>query len=144
MTQRVRTRAVQRAMCTPRAGQPAYHSSATARRVYRCCAAILPSFGLRASKVTYSMPPRSPRSKAGSRNVEKALHVQRARKHHKLVCVAVLNTDCVVCLNEQRSHIFGPCGHYCVCKECCEIIMNSSQSCPLCRNGCAMSMRVFL
>jgi hypothetical protein len=112
--------------------------SCTWRVQVLCCHHII-SWAVR--RESYSMPPRSARSKAGSRNIEKA--PQGVRKHRKLVCVAVLNTDCVVCLNEQRSHIFGPCGHYCVCPECCETIMNSSQSCPLCRSACVLSMRVF-
>ena len=156
---------LQKSMSTPRntqpRRQPAHHSTPRARerraqhnqagisicsllrRVQVLCC-LSPILWVTGNK-SYFMPPRSPRSKAGSRNIEKSRHMlQSARKkHRKLVCVAVLNMDCVVCLDEQRSHIFGPCGHYCVCKECCETIMQSSKSCPICRSACTLSMRVF-
>jgi hypothetical protein len=38
--------------------------------------------------------------------------------------------DCVVCLSEQKTRVFVPCGHYCVC-DVCESKLE--KKCPMCR-----------
>ncbi len=37
---------------------------------------------------------------------------------------------CVVCKDHDRSRIFLPCGHLCVCKDC----KDSVTCCPICRS----------
>lgn len=44
---------------------------------------------------------------------------------------------CVVCLTDQRSTVFAPCGHMCCCEECAETIYNFPDGraiCPMCRS----------
>ena len=52
--------------------------------------------------------------------------------------------QCVVCLAADKTHAFVPCGHICVCGECCDRIMNSSsKTCPLCRQSCQWGGRMY-
>ena len=52
--------------------------------------------------------------------------------------------QCIVCLDASMRHTFVPCGHYCVCASCAAEIMSSpAPRCPLCREVCESSMRVF-
>lgn len=39
--------------------------------------------------------------------------------------------DCVVCMSEEKHYVFGPCGHFYVCKQCA----NKLKSCPICRSN---------
>ena len=39
------------------------------------------------------------------------------------------NEQCSVCLCADLTHIFVPCGHYCVCFEC----GSKCKKCPICR-----------
>lgn len=50
---------------------------------------------------------------------------------------------CVVCLDALKTHVLVPCGHLCVCASCCDDLMTSSRSCPMCRQGASMSARVY-
>ena len=51
---------------------------------------------------------------------------------------------CVVCMHQPRTHIFGPCGHHCVCSACGEAVMQSSErKCPICRESAHVFMKVF-
>jgi hypothetical protein len=45
--------------------------------------------------------------------------------------------ECVICLDETPTVVFGPCGHSCICNTCCEQMqsINRSNSCPLCRRA---------
>lgn len=37
--------------------------------------------------------------------------------------------DCVICLSERKHYVFGPCGHFYVCRSC----VNQLKLCPICR-----------
>ena len=53
---------------------------------------------------------------------------------------------CVVCLDEPKTHIFVPCGHYSCCERCCDLISNGpaeKRLCPLCKGAITMGMKVF-
>lgn len=39
--------------------------------------------------------------------------------------------DCAICLSEQKHYVFGPCGHFYVCKQC----VNQLKLCPICRSN---------
>lgn len=52
--------------------------------------------------------------------------------------------QCVVCLEEARTHVFVPCGHICVCKDCCHKVMKKNKKCPMCKQTATMVMEVFL
>tara|TARA_B100000029_G_C17435011_1_gene909325 strand:+ start:543 stop:995 length:453 start_codon:yes stop_codon:yes gene_type:complete len=41
--------------------------------------------------------------------------------------------ECLICMSNETSQIFIPCGHLCSCKDCCEQLMSLSNKCPLCR-----------
>ena len=52
--------------------------------------------------------------------------------------------ECVVCLEQEKTHIFIPCGHKCVCKACADVVMkNVGAKCPLCRKKASQVCRVF-
>ena len=54
--------------------------------------------------------------------------------------------ECVICSNAKRTHIFAPCGHQCVCKDCSERVLSQNGGngeCPMCRAPCFMAMQVF-
>lgn len=38
--------------------------------------------------------------------------------------------DCVICMDNKKYYVFGPCGHFYICKECKDANMNK---CPICR-----------
>ncbi len=46
---------------------------------------------------------------------------------------------CVVCQDAERTHMYYPCGHYCVCESCCKQCNNR---CPLCHRD-AGACKVF-
>ena len=41
--------------------------------------------------------------------------------------------NCLVCLDDIREVVIVPCGHYCLCENCANIIAKSTGKCPLCR-----------
>jgi hypothetical protein len=41
------------------------------------------------------------------------------------------SSECVICLCEESTHIFAPCGHYCVCEGCGKMV----DKCPICRGN---------
>ena len=41
--------------------------------------------------------------------------------------------ECIICMDEDKTMVFAPCGHYCACKKCCENVINIIGTCPLCR-----------
>jgi len=47
---------------------------------------------------------------------------------------------CVICLDEDRTHAFIPCGHRVVCGDCRGIV----DICPVCRVAISGSLRVFI
>lgn len=52
-------------------------------------------------------------------------------------------SECVVCLDEDPTHAFIPCGHKCVCHDCGDSIMQDSKMCPLCRSKVAGVMKIY-
>ncbi len=41
------------------------------------------------------------------------------------------STECSICMDSLKTHVFVPCGHYCTCLPCSLNIRN--KHCPLCR-----------
>lgn len=42
--------------------------------------------------------------------------------------------ECVVCMDASTEVVIVPCGHFCLCKECADILVESKfPKCPLCR-----------
>lgn len=50
--------------------------------------------------------------------------------------------ECVVCMDNERTHLAFPCRHYCVCKRCMkqECI---ADKCPICRADVSLWIRVY-
>jgi hypothetical protein len=43
------------------------------------------------------------------------------------------DTQCKICLDADRDVVIVPCGHYCMCADCANIIAGSTGKCPICR-----------
>jgi len=56
---------------------------------------------------------------------------------------ATADGACVVCFEEQRTHVLVPCGHFCLCAACSVSIMRRSMGCPVCRAPFELAMKVF-
>ena len=54
------------------------------------------------------------------------------------------NNYCVVCLDEEITHTFTPCGHMCVCENCAEELIKAKNNCPMCRNNIESSMKIYI
>lgn len=48
-------------------------------------------------------------------------------------------SECVICLEEKKSHILIPCGHYSYCEGCAKSLKN----CALCRKKITKRVKVF-
>ena len=58
--------------------------------------------------------------------------------------LAMAGRECVVCMDEVKTHAFVPCGHLCVCDRCAADIMASSKKeCPNCRGPATHAMKIF-
>lgn len=57
------------------------------------------------------------------------------------------NTDgnsCVVCMSEQRTQVFIPCGHVCCCEDCAKEMMDTNAGkCPTCRQVSTGHYKIF-
>ena len=53
--------------------------------------------------------------------------------------------ECVVCLVNKKEIVFYPCGHQCLCQECCERFKKESQHmiCPICRNRIVDCIKIY-
>jgi hypothetical protein len=52
--------------------------------------------------------------------------------------------ECVICMDQPKSHIIVPCGHQCVCQACAERLTEEGETCPICRVAVTMIMAVYL
>lgn len=48
------------------------------------------------------------------------------------------NGKCICCYENEKTHIFKECGHFCICENCSKNVDN----CPICRNK-SKTIRVF-
>ena len=52
---------------------------------------------------------------------------------------------CVICHDKDASMALLPCGHLCLCGECCDQLKQSSPlRCPMCRDNATGATRIFL
>lgn len=51
---------------------------------------------------------------------------------------------CVVCLKEERTHAFFPCGHLSTCETCSDEIRVRTKMCPICRGPIKDTKKIFL
>ena len=56
-----------------------------------------------------------------------------------------VESECVVCMDEENTHMFTPCNHKCVCKACADMItrMGGKAECPICRAKVEGVIQVF-
>jgi hypothetical protein len=47
-------------------------------------------------------------------------------------------TECIICMSNEKNSIFSPCGHYMTCRSCA----NQCKNCPICRSNitCILSI----
>ena len=56
---------------------------------------------------------------------------------------------CDVCFDAPKSHVLQPCGHYCICRDCLELLTerawaaNTERLCPVCREPFHSAQRVY-
>lgn len=43
------------------------------------------------------------------------------------------NDPCVICLTNDKKWVIIPCGHYILCDECNNFVIDTNQKCPICR-----------
>ena len=51
--------------------------------------------------------------------------------------------SCKICMSEDVTHVFVPCGHMVACGGCAQSILKSSGACPICCKPCIMVMQVY-
>jgi hypothetical protein len=51
-------------------------------------------------------------------------------------------TECVICMDEQATHVCAPCGHKCTC-EACGLLNDGLKTCPVCRGIITSLIKVF-
>jgi len=51
--------------------------------------------------------------------------------------------ECCVCMATQKSSVFVPCGHMCVCAACATGIMARNKECPVCRRVSTLCIKVY-
>ena len=57
---------------------------------------------------------------------------------------AVEEDPCVICFENPRTHLFYPCGHRSICKDCAEAATVTLKECPMCRAPFREVIPVFL
>jgi hypothetical protein len=74
---------------------------------------------------------------------QEAPQVDRVKREDELGPSAAADDEelCVICLDAAKSHAIVPCGHQCVCEDCGKSLMG--KPCPVCREMCAMVMKVW-
>ena len=55
--------------------------------------------------------------------------------------VAAPATECVVCMNAEKTVVLVPCGHLCICEGCAQKIAGA---CPICRAEVVSHVRAYL
>eukprot|EP00929_Paragymnodinium_shiwhaense_P096967 TRINITY_DN58742_c0_g1_i1.p1 TRINITY_DN58742_c0_g1~~TRINITY_DN58742_c0_g1_i1.p1 ORF type:complete len:957 (-),score=226.41 TRINITY_DN58742_c0_g1_i1:67-2850(-) len=52
---------------------------------------------------------------------------------------------CVVCLDQEKTHAFVPCGHLCVCRSCADTLVaqRPHSLCPVCRQVIQKELQIF-
>ena len=56
---------------------------------------------------------------------------------------STVESECVVCMDGENTHMFTPCGHKCVCTGCADLIMGGTAECPNCRAKVEGVIKVF-
>jgi len=52
--------------------------------------------------------------------------------------------ECVICMDQLKSHTMVPCGHRCVCEACADRITDEGETCPICRAAVISTMAIYI
>jgi hypothetical protein len=52
-------------------------------------------------------------------------------------------SDCVICMDAEKTHILVPCGHQCVCHQCADVVLGGG-ICPVCRGDVRSVVKVYI
>lgn len=50
------------------------------------------------------------------------------------------NAECIICMDKEYEVVFVPCGHYCLCEDCANQLLGTTNKCPLCRQTLSMAV----
>ena len=101
--------------------------------------------GIRKENMKYSAPISAVKFAQGpagkyfyrvNKNYVKMLNENEEIVNDKLMVKKIFedeDTQCAICLDNEREIVMVPCGHYCICGECANQIIKSFGTCPLCR-----------
>lgn len=100
------------------------------------------SYECPASDVTLA---KGPRGKYFYRINKKGIKVLDSEKPSEKVSLKVYGDDdsdeCLICMDQTKDVVFAPCGHFCSCGGCAQLLLattsssTSSSTCPLCRTA---------
>lgn len=72
-----------------------------------------------------------------SQNVDRVLALLKADYEPTLEVEQEDNSRCVICLEAKRDTLLTPCGHYNLCYDCAQSLLNvlapRKAQCPICR-----------
>lgn len=71
-------------------------------------------------------------------NVEDPPKIEEAKKESQVVMVK----ECCICLDEEKTMSFVPCGHLAICKKC--HASKKWDKCPLCNQKCSTVIQIFM
>jgi len=54
------------------------------------------------------------------------------------------NAECIICMDNERTHLFEPCSHLKCCSGCAQRIIADKQCCPVCRHNITGIKRAYL
>ena len=78
--------------------------------------------------------------------IRKATNIETVETAENVGNVAneVTHNRCPVCLGEaEETWAFVPCGHSPFCSSCCNIVLSTTNHCPICRQGVTSSLRIY-
>lgn len=57
---------------------------------------------------------------------------------------SVLSASCSICLDQDASTVFQPCGHLCACEGCAMMVYEAQGKCPICRADILSLNRIYI
>lgn len=55
-----------------------------------------------------------------------------------------IDQDCAICMDMSRNSVLRPCNHMITCFNCSMLLMNRSDSCPVCREKIEDVIKIFM
>lgn len=76
------------------------------------------------------------RAKAAETACQELLQSQLKTEKHKATESKDTANECIICMSEERSHVYKPCGHRVCCGDCAEQFWQRRKECPWCSAPC--------